>query len=140
MFGHGLPTPRPTPPTLTTLPTLRTTSPQPQTPQPPLAPRKNVTVTVDWTHIDITTDTSATVEVDVMPFLSRAEDRGGPFDAYYSALTNLGAANVRFSPWFPYPKVVVPELTPTDCTGERWHVLMLYVLSVVVQVLYLVLF
>ena len=30
------------------------------------------------------------LEVDVMPFLSRA-DWGGPFDGYYEALSNLGA-------------------------------------------------
>jgi hypothetical protein len=40
----------------------------------------------------------ATVEVDVMPFLGRTS-YGGPFDGYYSALSNLGAAYVRFAPW-----------------------------------------
>ena len=39
-----------------------------------------------------------------MPFLSRA-DWGGPFDAYYKALANLGAEFVRFAPWHPDPRV-----------------------------------
>ena len=51
-----------------------------------------------------------------MPFLGRTEE-GGPFDAYYEALANLGSEFVRYAPWFPYPKVVVTELTPPDCTG-----------------------
>ena len=94
-------------------------SPGPSPPGPPLAPRENVTVNIDWSKIVMTANTSATVEVDVMPFLSRVENRGGSFDAYYSALTNLGSAFVRFSPWFPYPQVVVPELTPSDCTATK---------------------
>ena len=42
---------------------------------------------------------------------------GGPFDKYYSALSNLNASYVRFAPWCPNPRLVVPELTPPDCTG-----------------------
>ena len=38
----------------------------------------------------VETHTAATVEVDVMPFLGRA-DWGGPFNAYYEALANLGS-------------------------------------------------
>ena len=41
------------------------------------------------------TATQATVEVDVMPFLGRA-DWGGPFNAYYESLANLGAEYVRY--------------------------------------------
>jgi hypothetical protein len=44
---------------------------------------------------------------------------GGPFDGYFTALSNLGAEYVRYSPWYPYPKVVVPELTPPDCTATK---------------------
>ena len=49
-----------------------------------------VTATVDWATERVVTRTAATVEVDVMPFLGRA-DWGGPFNAYYEALENLGA-------------------------------------------------
>ena len=50
-----------------------------------------------------------------MPFLARTPF-GGPFDAYNKALTNLGSEYVRFSPWYPNPRAVVPELRPPDCT------------------------
>jgi len=44
---------------------------------------------------------------------------GGPFDAYYSALSNLNASYVRFAPSCPNPRLVVPELTPPDCTSTK---------------------
>ena len=53
-----------------------------------------------------------------MPFLSRSHE-GGPFDAYFTALSDLGAEFVRYSPWYPYPKVVVAELGPPDCTADK---------------------
>jgi hypothetical protein len=67
---------------------------------------------------EMVTHTAATVEVDVMPFLGRA-DWGGPFNAYYEALANLGSEYVRYAPWFPNPRVVVTELTPSDCTATK---------------------
>ena len=57
-----------------------------------------VTVTVDWNTEKVLTHTAATVEVDVMPFLGRT-DWGGPFNAYYEALANLGSEFVRYAPW-----------------------------------------
>ena len=77
-----------------------------------------------------------------MPFLGRA-DWGGPFNAYYESLSNLGAEYVRYvrprpcclrwhalwrgaerrrreqAPWFANPRAVVPELTPSDCTATK---------------------
>ena len=73
--------------------------------------------TVDWTQATMTVTTAATVEVDVMPHLSRTAE-GGSFPGYYSALSNLGARYVRFSPWFAYPRVVVAELERADCDGR----------------------
>ena len=40
----------------------------------------------------------ALAQVDVMPFLGRTPE-GGPFDAYYEALSDLGAMYVRYAPW-----------------------------------------
>jgi hypothetical protein len=86
-----------------------------------------------------------------MPFLGRT-DYGGPFNAYFEALSNLGSEFVRYAPCtsptryplirtvlrrrpaqpvinpppslllppppgFPNPRVVVTELTPSDCTA-----------------------
>ena len=53
-----------------------------------------------------------------MPFLGRT-DYGGPFNAYFEALSNLGSEYVRYAPWFPNPRVVVNELTPSDCTKDK---------------------
>jgi hypothetical protein len=53
---------------------------------------------VQWSAPPIkVASTAATVEVDVMPFLARV-DEGGPFDAYYRALSELGADFVRYAP------------------------------------------
>ena len=30
-----------------------------------------------------------------------------------------GSEYVRFAPWFPYPRVVVTELEPPDCTATK---------------------
>ena len=87
-------------------------------PSPPPPPAPPLAVRVDWGAEMVRTRTAATIEVDVMPFLSRA-DWGGPFDGYYEALSNLGAEFVRFAPWVPDPRAVVTELTPSDCTKDR---------------------
>ena len=63
----------------------------------------DVDLTLDWNTPLRNVSTAATVEVDVMPFLARTTF-GGSFDAYYEALSNLGADFVRFSPWFANPR------------------------------------
>jgi hypothetical protein len=76
--------------------------PSPPTPPPPVA------VQIDWTNEVRRVKTAATVEVDVMPFLARQpatdpfipEHYGGPFEAYYKALSELNASYVRFAPWY----------------------------------------
>eukprot|EP00908_Phaeocystis_cordata_P008310 Transcript_18968.p1 GENE.Transcript_18968~~Transcript_18968.p1 ORF type:complete len:605 (+),score=83.04 Transcript_18968:59-1816(+) len=65
-------------------------------------------------------DTVATIEVDVMPFLGRTSE-GGPHAAAFRWLSRLGADFVRFAPWFPNPRVVVAELEPPDCSRNRTH-------------------
>jgi hypothetical protein len=113
----GPPSPPPPPPPS---PPPPPPSPPSPSPAPPLGPRLNLTLSVDWdkSKVHNTASTSATVEVDVMPFLSQSGE-GGPFDAYFTALSNLGAEYVRYSPWYPYPHVVVMELTPPDCTATK---------------------
>ena len=84
------------------------------------------TISVDWSHAQRTVTTAATVEVDVMPHLSRVPE-GGPFSGYEAAISNLGARFVRFSPWFAYPKVVVAELEKAECdgAGSSWNATLL---------------
>jgi hypothetical protein len=38
----------------------------------------------------------------------------------YAALHDLGAENVRYVPWFPYPKLVVAELQPPTAANTSW--------------------
>ena len=78
-------------------------------------------VSVDWQNaVRKNVVTSAQIEVDFMPFLDR-NSRDGNFDGYYTALSDLGAENMRFSPWFGYPRVVVTELEPSPCPGSNWN-------------------
>ena len=86
---------------------------------PPADEAAPIAVTIDWaSNPKIETSTAATIEVDVMPFLARTRN-GGPFNAYFEALQNLGSEYVRFAPWFPNPRAVVTELRPPDCTVLR---------------------
>ena len=86
------------------------------------------TLNIDWKSLRRTVTTAATVEVDVMPHLGRTP-HGGPFNGYMSALSNLGSRFVRFSPWYAYPRVVVPELERADCRpngkGSSWNATLL---------------
>ena len=83
------------------------------------APTPATVSAVQWSATPLrVASTAATVEVDVMPFLARVAE-GGPFAAYHKALSELGADFVRYAPWCPYPRVVVPELTPPDCTKTK---------------------
>ena len=66
--GPG-PAPPGPPPTPTPPPPTPTPTPPPPTPLPAAV---DVTVAVDWASLARTASTSATVEVDVMPFLSRS--------------------------------------------------------------------
>ena len=83
-------------------------------------------VSIDWSSALRTVTTASTVEVDVMPHLSRVAE-GGSFPGYYNAIADLGAHFVRFSPWFGYPKVNVAELTRADCSngGSSWNTTLL---------------
>jgi hypothetical protein len=85
---------------------------------PPAVAAVDVNISVNWRNVTRNTSTAATIEVDVMPFLGRTS-YGGPFDAYFEALSQLDSEYVRFAPWFPNPRAVVTELTPSDCTATQ---------------------
>jgi hypothetical protein len=95
-------------------------APRPPAPVPPVPPATegNITVTVDWGEQTGSCNTAATILTTVMPFAGRT-DFGGPFDAYYTALGDLGTEYTRLLPWFPNPKVVVTELAPPECTATQ---------------------
>jgi len=93
---------------------------------PALAASSSIHAAVDWTTSLRNVSTAATIEVDVMPHLGRTPE-GGSFTGYYTALSNLGAAYVRFAPWVGYPRVVVAELEKADCSGRgsSWNTTLL---------------
>ena len=93
-------------------------------PTPPAHARK-YTVAVDWAAPPAATaSTAATIEVDCCePFVTRDPaahlNGGGPFGSYTTAMQDLGAEFVRWAPWYVYPRVVVMELEPPDCTATQ---------------------
>ena len=113
----------------------------PPPPLPPPPPHKShyvTAVSADWVASAQlgTTSVAATVEVDVMPFMSRrggpnrTKDNnntlGGPFKSYFAALRDLGSEFTRFAPWYGYPKTVVAELRRPNCSagspiGAGWN-------------------
>ena len=41
-------------------------------------------------------------------------------DPVFAALRDLGAENVRYVPWLPYPRLAVAELAPPTATKTFW--------------------
>jgi len=99
------------------------TKPLPAPPSPP--PPTPIAVGVDWAAAPlVVASTAATVEIDCCePFLTRDPrahtNGGGPFSSYFHAMKQLGTEFVRFAPWYPYPRIVVTELEPSDCTSTK---------------------
>ena len=76
-----------------------------------------VEVKVDWTKVERVSRTTPTLQVVVNPLLRR----GSPIhDAAFLALRNLQADDVRFVPWFPYPRLGVAELAPPTADHTFW--------------------
>ena len=76
-----------------------------------------VQVTVDWTNIVRVSRSTPTLQVVVNPPLRRGSTIHGPV---FKELHNLGAQEVRYVPWLPYPKLAVAELQPSTATNTCW--------------------
>jgi len=77
----------------------------------------DVEVKVDWTKIERTSRTVPTLQVVVNPLLRR----GSPIhDQAFESLRNLRVDDVRFVPWFPYPRLAVAELAPPTPRRTFW--------------------
>ena len=74
-------------------------------------------VTVDWTKPVIASRSTPTLQVVVNPPLRRGT---AIHDPVYAALHDLGANNVRYVPWLPYPRLAVAELQPPTATNTSW--------------------
>jgi len=67
---------------------------------------------IDWETVTRKINSTPTLQVVVNPLLRR----GSPIhDRAFAELRSLGADNVRFVPWFPYPRYAIAELeAPAD--------------------------
>ncbi len=79
-------------------------------------------ITVDWNAgvnggAPLPLKTTPTLQVVVNPLLRR----GSPIhDAAWKSLADLGAEDVRFVPWHPYPRLVVAELSEPTAHSTSW--------------------
>jgi hypothetical protein len=80
-------------------------------------PVGEIDVKVDWTRVEFVSKTIPTLQVVVNPLLRR----GAPIhDQAFQALRDLEADDVRFVPWFPYPRLAVAELLPPTADHTYW--------------------
>ena len=72
---------------------------------------------VDWDKLICPMNSRATLQVVVNPLLKR----GSPIhDCAFEELRKLGAENVRFVPWFPYPHYSIAELYAPAAGKTSW--------------------
>lgn len=76
-----------------------------------------VKLRIDWDKTVLVSRSTPTLQVVTNPRL----ERGDPLSvAAYKALKSLGAEDVRYVPWLPYPKLAVAELNPPTPTSTSW--------------------
>lgn len=74
-------------------------------------------IIINWSQTIRVSRSIPTLQVVVNPLLRR----GSPIhDQVFADLRKLGAENVRYVPWFPYPKLAVAELQPPTATKTSW--------------------
>ncbi len=74
-------------------------------------------VTIDWTRTILLSRSTPTLQVVVNPPLRRGSSIHDPV---FAALRDLGAQNVRYVPWLPYPRLAVAEMEPPAATKTSW--------------------
>ncbi len=82
------------------------------------SPSPNVSqVTVLWNKVVGISKTTPTLQVVVNPPLRRGS---AIHDKVFQDLRDLGAGEVRYVPWLPYPKLAVAELDPPQDGKTSW--------------------
>ena len=76
-----------------------------------------VSVSADWNKTVTISKTTPTLQVVVNPML---RTHSPMHDGTFAALKDMGADFVRYVPWFPYPRLVVPELEPPTKSKTFW--------------------
>lgn len=73
-------------------------------------------IDVQWDDVVIESRTTATLQSVVNPLLlANSSIR----DNALASLRDVAADHVRFVPWFPYPRLAVPEINPPVMTGTK---------------------
>lgn len=75
-------------------------------------------LTIDWDKVVVVSNTTPTFQVVVNPPLRPGQPLG---EAAYKAIKELGADDVRYVPWLPYPKLAVAELQPPTPEKTSWN-------------------
>ena len=88
-----------------------------RTEAPSASQPEKATVKVNWDKVIATSRTTPTLQVVVMPPLRRGSKI---HDHLFEALHGLGADDVRYVPWLPYPKLAVAELDPPADGKTSW--------------------
>ncbi|MGB7546293.1 MAG: glycosyl hydrolase family 39 [Terracidiphilus sp.] len=74
-------------------------------------------LTIHWDQTTVVLKSTPTLQVVVNPPLRPGEPLGV---AAYKALKELGADDVRYVPWLPYPRLAVAELEPPTAQKTSW--------------------
>ncbi len=79
--------------------------------------QQNLTLVVNWHKTTLVSRSTPTLQVVVNPPLRPGQPLG---KAAFNALKLLGANDVRFVPWLPYPRLGVAELKPPTDKKTFW--------------------
>jgi Glycosyl hydrolases family 39 len=74
-------------------------------------------LSIHWETVTVVSKTTPTLQVVVNPPLRPGQALGA---AAYKALKDLGADDVRYVPWLPYPKLAVAELKAPTPEKTSW--------------------
>ncbi len=86
-------------------------------PAPQNPPAHAVDIHVNWDHVVRVSNSTPTLQVVVNPPLRRGSSI---HNRVFEALHDLGADDVRYVPWLPYPKLGVAELEPPANGKTSW--------------------
>lgn len=83
----------------------------------PLSGQETLKAVIHWDRVTGVSETTPTLQVVVNPPLRPGQPLAA---ASYQALKDLGAEDVRYVPWLPYPKLAVAELEPPTAQKTSW--------------------
>lgn len=83
----------------------------------PASAQQALNLKINWDKVTVVSETTPTLQVVVNPPLRPGQPLGA---AAYKALKDLGADDVRYVPWLPYPRLAVAELEPPAAQKTSW--------------------